>query len=350
MPRVLWWGRSDPQYSRNQIILKLLGVLGWQIDYFHPVASYLGKSQAFFQRPGIPDLIWVPCFRHRDVPGAAYWARKWNCPLIFDPLISAYQKEVFEKGKWQATQKAATNLRLWETGLYAEADVVIADTQAHARFYTETLQVDPGKIFVIHVGADEQLFKPTAVDTSRPPIEVLFYGSFLALQGPEVIISAAREISNEKIKWTLLGEGDLKSHLQTKAQDLPNIGFEPWISYQLLPQRLARAQILLGIFGPTPKAAMVIPNKVFQSMAVGRPLITRRSEAYPKAVKESKAIGWVPPADSKALAACVHQWAAEPDRLAERGRQTRLLYEQNFSMDHIRGELQKALERVLAIK
>jgi len=349
MPRVLWWGRSDPQYSRNQIILKLLGALGWQVDYFHPVASYLGKAQAFIQRPGIPDLVWVPCFRHRDVPGAAYWARKWKRPLIFDPLISAYQKEVFEKGKWQPTHRAAAGLRLWETGLYAQADVVVADTQAHARFFADTLQVDPGKIIVIHVGADEQLFKPTTVDTGRSPLEVLFYGSFLALQGPEVIIAAARAMRNEKIKWTLLGEGDLKSHLQTEAEDLPNVGFEPWISYQLLPQRLARAQILLGIFGPTPKAAMVIPNKVFQSMAVGRPLITRRSDAYPTAVKESKTIGWVPPADSKALAACVHQWAAAPERLAERGHQTRVLYEQNFSTELIKSELQTALERVLSI-
>jgi glycosyltransferase involved in cell wall biosynthesis len=350
MPIILWWGRSDPGYSRNQILLNLLNELDWDIEYFHPVSSLLGRAQAFFRRPKRPQLIWVPCFRQRDMHSAVYWARRWRCPLVFDPLISAYQKEVFEKEKWGVTERPAIRLCSWEAGLFRQADMVIADSRLHAQFYINTFALDPGKVNVVYVGADDTVFKPVAVDAFRSPIEVLFYGSFLPLQGPEVIIDAAMEIENKNIQWALLGDGDLKPRLETRALGLPNVRFEQWVPYEHLPRRLAQAHILLGIFGTTPKAAMVIPNKVFQAMAAGRPLITRRSEAYPQQVRDSEVIGWVPAGDARALAAQVARMAADPQGLVDCGRQTRQLYDQHFSIPYIREQLQSALEKVMAIR
>jgi glycosyltransferase involved in cell wall biosynthesis len=323
MPTLLWWGRSDLAYSRNQIILQLLDRLGWHVDYFHPLSSPLGLAQAWLQRPRIPDLLWVPCFRQRDMASAVYWARQWRRPVVFDPLISAYQKAVFEKKKWPENHAAAVRMRSWEAGLFGRADAVIADTHPHAQFYIDTFRIDPGKVWVVHVGADDQRFKPATAPKDSTPLEVLFYGSFLALQGPDVIVAAARETEDQNIRWVLLGSGGMRSDLAAKARGLSNVRFEPWIPYDLLPQRLIQAHILLGIFGTTPKAAMVIPNKVYQSMAVGRPLITRTSEAYRPEVRNSDIIGWVPPGDARALADCVLKWARDPRQLMERGRQTR---------------------------
>ena len=42
---------------------------------------------------------------------------------------------------------------------------------------------------------------------------------------------------------------------------------------------MKRADVCLGIFGTSGKAASVIPNKVFQIVASGRPLVTRDSPA-----------------------------------------------------------------------
>ena len=347
MPTVLWWGRSDPGYSRNRIILSLLSQLGWRVEFFHPVSSLLGRAQAFLQRPGIPQLIWVPCFRQRDMHSAVVWARRWKCPLVFDPLISAYQKEVFEKGKWSAGQRPAVKLRSWEAGLFRQADVVIADTCLHARFYSDTFALDPDRVCVVYVGAEDAVFRPADADPPVATREVLFFGSFLALQGPEFILDAASEIEDKKIQWVFLGDGDLRARIQSRAQGLPNVRFEPWMPYELLPQRLAKASILLGIFGTTPKAEMVIPNKVFQAMAVGRPLITRFSEAYPRPVRESQVIGWVPPGDARAIARQVSEMATDPGNLLLRGRQTRQLYDRYLSLHHIRQQLQDALDKVM---
>lgn len=349
MPTLLWWGRSDTRYSRNQIILKLFEKLGWKVAAFHPVSSALGKVQAYFSRPALPDLIWVPCFRQRDMHSAVHWAKKWRCPLVFDPLISAYQKEVFERRKWPQNDKAAVQLREWEATWFQHADVVIADTKVHADYFIRTFRLDPQKVFIIHVGADERMFNPTPLDVEGMPLEVLFYGSFLPLHGPEVIVDAASLSKDLRVQWVLLGDGDSKNRIQDRARGLENVRFEPWMDYANLPRRLSRAHMVLGIFGTTPKASMVIPNKVFQTMAAGRPLITMRSDAYPKKMSASQVIGWVPPGDPQALSQCVAQWAAAPQQLVARGVQTRNLFDEFFSADQLLVELQKALGVALRV-
>ena len=63
MPSVLWWGRSDRNYSRNRLLGSLFKELGWSVDYFHPRSSRTGLLESYVARPRRPDLIWTPCFR-----------------------------------------------------------------------------------------------------------------------------------------------------------------------------------------------------------------------------------------------------------------------------------------------
>ncbi len=53
----------------------------------------------------------------------------------------------------------------------------------------------------------------------------------------------------------------------------------PWVDYDTLHQHIADADVCLGIFGTSAKAANAIPNKAYQILAVGRPLVTRDSPA-----------------------------------------------------------------------
>ncbi|MDP2646170.1 MAG: glycosyltransferase [Desulfobacterales bacterium] len=345
MPVVLWWGRSDPHYSRNRIVRGLFSDLGWKIEAFHPLASPAGLAQAYLGRLKRPDLVWVPCFRQRDISSAAHWARKWQVPLVVDPLISAYEKEVFERRKWPPGQRTAEKRRLREAGLLSKAQVVVVDTPAHGNFFSQTLNVAAERIGVLYVGAESGLFEPVPAAALQPPYEILFYGSFLQLQGVDVIVKAAQLLKDHPVTWVLLGDGDLRGQAEKLSAGCENISYEPWIDYRKLPDRIHRAHILLGIFGTTLKADLVIPNKVFQAMAAGRPLITRRSSAYGNSLEGSDVIGWVTPGDAVSLSARVRKWIAAPSELAARGQETRKLYDQFFSHDLLRGMLQNILDK-----
>jgi glycosyltransferase involved in cell wall biosynthesis len=344
---VLWWGRFDPGYSRSGILRKLLQADGWEIRDFHPAMSSLADLQAYWRRIEEPDLVWVPCCRQRDLTAARRYANRFKVPLLFDPLISAYDKRVFEKKKYPEASRQARRLRRWESRLFQAAGVVLADTSAHAEFFVETLEADPEKVFVVPVGAEEDLFVPQPPPVVRDRPEVLFYGSFVHLQGADVIVDAAKQVP--EVDWVLLGQGKLRSSCEEAAAGVTQVRFEEWVPYEKLAERIGQADILLGVFGGTPKAARVIPNKFYQAIACARPIITLDSPVYTEEVRAANrgGIRFVPPGDPAALAEAVRTvaMATAEDRL-QMGRNARELYEVFYAEDRIRIALQAALKSI----
>jgi glycosyltransferase involved in cell wall biosynthesis len=272
--------------------------------------------------------------------------------LVFDPLISAYDKQVDERGKLDPASSRARRLLTWERALFKRSDRVIADTAAHADYFVEVLGTDASKIDIIYVGAEEALFRPGAPAAKNPasPMEVLFYGSFIPLQGPEVVVEAARLYQGPPIKWVLLGQGPLRSMCEERAAGMETMSFEDWLPYEKLPERIRRADVLLGVFGTTPKAGRVIPNKVFQSLACGRVVVTRSAPSYPEALlaSEQSGIEWVPAGDARALAGRVAALVGEPARLPQLGEAAASTSRQYFSESAVKRQLEKALSTLAA--
>lgn len=344
---LIWWGHSDPAYSRNGIVRGHLAALGWRVTDFSPIVSPWGDIEAALHRLPKPDAVWVPCFRQRDLAAARRWCDRHKVPLVFDPLISAYDKQIGERVKWREEDARSRRLLAWERRLFACADLVLADTTCHADYFVRTLGVSPERVRVVYVGADETLFAPAsghAAQEAGAPLDVLFYGSFIPLHGAQTIIEAARCYRGPPVRWSLLGNGPAQADCKRVAAGLANVVFESPIPYAQLPTRLHRADILLGVFGTTQKAGRVIPNKVYQALAAGRPVITRESEAYPPETRDSDALAFVPPGNPQALATAVAAWAPAPAHLVVRNRAARGVYDVCFSSAVVRRQLETALD------
>lgn len=352
MSTVLWWGRFDPGYSRNRILRKLLAELGWEVLDFSPRLSGLGDWEARVRGLPKPDLVWVPCFRQRDLAAASRWAKSLGVPLLFDPLISAYDKQVDERGKLNSGSLRAKRLLAWERKLFRRADRIMADTPAHADYFAQILNVNVDRLAVVYVGADEGLFSPRPMRSKQPgePLEAMFYGSFIPLQGPGTVVEAARLYQGPPVKWTLLGSGPLRKACEEKAIGLENVSFEDWIPYEKLPARIHQADILLGVFGTTPKAGRVIPNKVFQSLACGRTVVTRSADAYPDdlAAEVNTGLVWVEAGNAQVLADRVSRLAADRENLVQLGEAATETSSQYFSESVVKHQLNVALESLLA--
>lgn len=350
MKRVLWWGRFDPEYSRNRILRAMFRDLGWEITDFYPRFSQVAAWEARLRGVKKPDMVWVPCFRQRDLAHAARWAASHDVPLVFDPLISAYDKQVLEREKLRPDSFRARLLQGWERKLFNMADIVIADTSEHARFFSKTFGLANDKLAVIPVGAEEALFNPGVMPLPKEcdMPEVLFFGSFIHLQGPQVIARAARIYDGPPVKWHFVGSGPLLPECETIAGELPSVVFTPWVDYEKLPALIRRADLVLGIFGTTAKAGRVIPNKVYQAMACGRPLITSRSQAYDPAMVSDVASGirWVDAGDAVGLAAAVSELLGNPEDLPAMGSAAYATYRQFLSADHVRLALSTTLSRI----
>lgn len=356
----LWWGRFNPEYSRNRVLRRSLVEAGWRVVDFHPRLSMAAAIEAALRGVARPDLVWVPCFRQRDLAAASRFARRHGVPLLFDPLISAWDKQVFERGKYAEGSAGSERVKAWESRLFRAADLVLADTEGHAQFFAESFGVPRDRLAVVPVGAEARFHPAPLRPRDDRPLQVLFYGSFIGLQGPQWIVEAARVYAGPAVTWHLLGEGPELADCRRRADGVETVVFEawpelpaeqrhePWRRFADLPKRIHRADILLGVFGTSAKAGRVIPNKVFQALASGRPVITRAAEAYPAALRDmaEPGIAWVAPGDPQALADAVARWAEAPDRLDALGAAAAESYERYFGNHVVNGALIQALDRL----
>ena len=75
-----------------------------------------------------------------------------------------------------------------------------------------------------------------------------------------------------------------------------------------MPEELQRAGCALGVFGTSAKTGRVIPNKAFQALACGTPLVTADTPAARELLDDESAL-LVPAGDPDALAAAVRRLA-----------------------------------------
>jgi len=112
-----------------------------------------------------------------------------------------------------------------------------------------------------------------------------------------------------------------------------------------LPALVAGHDVCLGIFGSGPKAARVVPNKVFQGAAAGCALVT--ADTAPQRRLLGDAAAFVPPGDADALAALLRALAHDPARVQQLRTAARTLAEREFTAAAVVAPLHERLRSYL---
>lgn len=348
MKTVLFWGRFGPEYSRNRVYISLFKELGWDVRLF--MVKYccaFGDVEWHLRgdKSVKPDLVWVPVCRQRDAAAATRWAHKRGIPVVFDPMISYWDKKVLEQGKWRAEEGRAKRLLAWETKLFNGVDRLLCDTSCHADFFHAHMGVPREKLRVLFTGTDETVFKPADRPEDDPPhdpkapLRILYHGAYLPLHGTEYIVEAARRTQGLNIHWDFLGWGAYKAATEEKAKGISNITFLERVPYVEVPRVIRTADIVLGVFGTTEKASRVIGNKVYEAMACCRPVINEFCTGYPPEAKDCPAITFVPPGDPQAIVDAVLPWIDRRDELFALRKTARDFFERHLSMAVIKQQL-----------
>lgn len=348
MKTVLFWGRFGPEYSRNRVYISLFKELGWDVRLFM-VKYCCAFGDVEWRLRGDksvkPDLVWVPVCRQRDAAAATRWAHKRGIPVVFDPMISYWDKKVLEQGKWRAEEGRAKRLLAWETKLFNGVDRLLCDTSCHADFFHAHMGVPREKLRVLFTGTDETVFKPADRPEDDPPhdpkapLRILYHGAYLPLHGTEYIVEAARRTQGLNIHWDFLGWGAYKAATEEKAKGISNITFLERVPYVEVPRVIRTADIVLGVFGTTEKASRVIGNKVYEAMACCRPVINEFCTGYPPEAKDCPAITFVPPGDPQAIVDAVVPWIDRRDELFALRKTARDFFERHLSMAVIKQQL-----------
>lgn len=321
MNGVCLFGGHHAGYPRSAVILAGLSRLGVPVTscVASPRAKVIRRYTQLVRRwrhVGHDfDVVFVPEFRHKDVLLAHVLSRVAGVPCVFDPLVSRFDTRVHDRGDAGVRGPQASHNKNLDRLSFALADLVLADTRAHADLFAQELAPPDTLIRVLEVGYDDALFSPRPAPSSDVAT-VLFYGSYLPLHGVPVVVEAAAHLRDDpRVRFELIGDGQTRADVERVVRErrLANVTMTPRMPLSELPQRIAAATICLGIFGSTPKATRVVPNKVYQCMGMERVVITMASRAVEETFRVGEEIVTTPPGDGEALAFAIRALLAHPE-------------------------------------
>jgi glycosyltransferase involved in cell wall biosynthesis len=263
------------------------------------------------------DAVLVGYMGHLDVLVLWPFARLRGAPIVWDAFLSLYDTVVEDRKLIGRANPLAWFLFVWEWLACRCARIIVLDTRAHADYFATRYGLKAGRTAVVFVGAEPEAFPPRgSKNRGNGKLTVLFYGQFIPLHGIATIVRAAQKAHGEAIRWQLVGRGQEEARIRGLLAEAPaDLEWRPWVDYAELGKHIAGADICLGIFGDSDKAARVIPNKVFQILSAGAPLITRESPAIRELLDgERPGVYLVPPADPEALLDAVRRFAADRPR------------------------------------
>jgi glycosyltransferase involved in cell wall biosynthesis len=326
-------GTFDPDHPRNRIIRALIDAAGWDViehraELWGDVRYSKMSSQrartawrgarayvsllARAARAPRPDLVMMLYPGHIDMLVLGPLWRLRGVPVIFDPLISLFDT-ITEDRRLSAKGSLLGRVSMLVDKLsFRLANLVVADTRQVADHYAALIGIDRAHIAVLLPGADEATFAPGTDDPSSEtdvePDLVLFNGTFIALHGLETIVRAAKLLEKSGIRFRIVGDGQERPMVEALIAELGGVGNLELVGrrpFSEIPREIARAALCLGIFGTTPKTERVVPFKVFEYLALGRPVVTADTPAMREAL--AGAVALVPAGDPDALAATVRE-------------------------------------------
>jgi glycosyltransferase involved in cell wall biosynthesis len=239
------------------------------------------------------------------IPLAKMISRK---PRVLDLFLGHYETEVVDRGlvnRGSLKAKAYYYLDKYAPRL---ADLVLCDSNTHIDYFCKEFGLKREKFRRVFVGTDDGIMYPRQSQRNDDDFLVFFYGGFIPLQGASYIVKAAKLLERQRdIKFELVGAGLMFREVKELSKKLKtnNVAFRGWVDYEKLPEHLAKADVCLGIFGNTEKAMRVIPNKVYDALAMEKPLITMNSPAAREILNDGENCVLVPMANPKALAEAI---------------------------------------------
>lgn len=277
--KICYFGFYNPQYIRDRVIIEGLRRNGIKIVECHDdMLGLRGLLNLFLKYRRLPsyDLMIIGSSDHSRsaLILAKFMTRR---RMIWDAHYSLYDMMVNDRKLTSSFSLKA--LYYWTLDWLGclLADKILLDTNEHIKYFSKTFKTDKKKFVRILVGADDKLFFPRNEKRDDKNFLVHFHGKYIPLQGIQHILKAAKILEEEKdIRFRLVGKGQTYDSMRRLGRELglTNVEFVDRVPYEKIPDLITEADVSLGIFGDTEKAARVIPNKIYEAMAMGKPIIT----------------------------------------------------------------------------
>jgi glycosyltransferase involved in cell wall biosynthesis len=224
-----------------------------------------------------------------------------------------------------------------ERFLYRHADQVMVNSPGF-REHVETRGAK--RVILVPNGADPSMFDPADEGLAfqqthqlKDKFVALYAGAHGLSNDLGVVLDAAMILEDTDIQIVLLGDGKEKANLraQADAMELTNVTFAPSVPKAEMAGALAATDSCIAILKPLDEYKTTYPNKVFDYMAAGRPVVLAIDGVIREVVEAAGCGIFAEPGNPSALADAIRTLAADKDKSRQMGLDGRKYLEENFS-------------------
>jgi glycosyltransferase involved in cell wall biosynthesis len=328
------------------------------MGYARRIASFiaftLGATWLALRSPR-PDVVFATSTPlTTGIPGMVA-ARLRGVPFVFE-VRDLWPEAAIQMGALQRTSLAGRAAKALERLLYRASAQVIALSPGMADGVIAE-GVPPERVHVVPNSADLDIFSPGPKDTAlvkRFGLAGRFVVGYAGALGPsnaveDSVPAAARLLRARKrsdIVFLIAGDGRCLPGLRATVErdGLDNVVLAGTVPKREVPRITATSDVLLTLFADRPILATNSPNKFFDGLASGRPMIVNSPGWTRELVEENECGLYVPACDPAALADAIETLADDPALCAQMGENARALAEREFSRDLLAHRLIGLLE------
>jgi glycosyltransferase involved in cell wall biosynthesis len=343
--------------------IEVVGVPGAYSDYMtatrlsYPrrIAAFLGfaagATLAVLRSPR-PDVIYATSPPLTMALPALLGALRHRAPFVFE-VRDLWPEAPIQMGALRNPLLRAA-ARALERLVYRRAATVVALSPG-IRDGVLAAGAPPDRVELVPNAADLELFSPER--NGRDLREELglgerfvcsYFGAMGEANDLTQVVEAAGLLSGRDVAFVLLGGGKRREGLERLAHErgADNVVFlDPVPDKRSVARLAAASDACLTIFKDVPVLATNSPNKLFDTLAAGRPAIVNTDGWMRELVERWDAGLYVRAGDAMDLAEKVG-WLARDRELAERlGRNARALAEREFDRDEIAAQMLGVLVR-----
>lgn len=291
---------------------------------------------------------------------SGWWAAKIKgVPFVLE-VRDLWPESLAAVGVGDANSFLHQTLRKIAEFLYHEADQIVVVTPAFREHLTRVWKVPAEKMSVVQNGVETGLFRPRNRDAElrkqigvEGKFVVSFIGTIGLAHGLETVVAAAERLRGPapEVMFMLLGEGADRERIMAmaEAKKLKNICFVGQQAREKIPAYIAASDGCLVLLRKSEVFETVIPTKMLEFMACGRPVILAVDGQAREILERSRGGVCVEPENVEELCDAILQLRQQPEFCQAMGRNGREYIAQNLSRERTALEYLEILRGVVGV-
>ena len=243
-------------------------------------------------------------------------------------------------------ERAGSLFRFLEKMMLSYVDGIIADNDARARRFRE----HRNKVSVVMNCIDLEWFESNLnkikLDFDKPVI--LYIGGLIQNRGLEEFLQSKKYVKSNAT-YLIVGDGFLLDKLKMTAEklNLKDVVFTGYVHYDLLPSYIRDADLGVILNKPSYNNKHSSPNKLFEYLAGGLPVIVSNLPYLERFIKEQGCGLTVNPDNPKEIAGIIDKLLSNKELMREMSENGKKAVEEGYNWNNQVKNLLELYDRIL---